>query len=44
MEAVMRLAIIALVAFAVLIAHTAPGAACPAGYVPCGTKSCCPAR
>jgi len=44
MEAVMRLAILALVALAVLVAHAAPGFACPEGYVPCGTKSCCPAR
>jgi hypothetical protein len=43
-EDVMRLAVIALVAFAVLVAHTAPGFACPDGYVPCGTKSCCPKR
>lgn len=43
-EAVMRLAVIALVAFAVLSAHAASGAGCPEGYEPCGTKSCCPKR
>jgi hypothetical protein len=40
----MRLAVIALVAFAVLASNAALGSGCPEGYVPCGTKSCCPKR
>jgi len=38
----MRLTLIALAAIANLLVATVPSFACPAGYVPCGTRYCCP--
>jgi hypothetical protein len=40
----MRLALISMAALAMLVATVAPSFACPPGYVPCGTRYCCPAR
>jgi hypothetical protein len=40
----MRHTLISMVALAILVAAIAPSFACPAGYVSCGTRYCCPAR
>src|SRR5262249_21216196 len=38
----MRLTLIAIATLASLVASTVAGSACPNGYVPCGTRLCCP--
>jgi hypothetical protein len=38
----MRLALIAIAAFATLFATAGLGSACPEGYAPCGSHYCCP--
>jgi hypothetical protein len=38
----MRLVLIAAIAAVQLLAATLPVYACPTGYVPCGTRYCCP--
>jgi hypothetical protein len=41
-EPIMRIALIAMLALAAIIATEVPGFACPSGYSACGTRSCCP--
>jgi hypothetical protein len=40
----MRLTLMSTVALALLVATIAPSFACPAGYVQCGGRYCCPAK
>ena len=40
----MRLALIAVVTLAGLLAATVASSACPQGYVSCGTAFCCPKK
>jgi hypothetical protein len=40
----MRLTLISTVVLALLVATFAPNVACPAGYVQCGGRYCCPVK
>ena len=42
LEEIMRIALLAMLVVAAVLAATTPSNACPAGYAACGTRYCCP--